>query len=406
VVNLTVAQKVRSAEPIPFFGSMAPEGEQLREGQGSGFLISADGYVLTNNHVVARAQQVQVRLSDGREVEGKVVGTDDRIDVALVKIDAGKDLPHVQMGSSDALKVGDWVVAIGNPFGLDHTVTAGIVSAKGRVLGAGPYDDFIQTDASINPGNSGGPLFNLAGEVVGINTAVSRMGQGIGFAVPIDMVKGVVDELRTHGKVARGWIGVGLQELNPELAERLDLEVEQGVLLSQVYPNTPAAQAGLKAGDLLVSVGGKEVKDSETVVRTIGMHRPGEILALRYHRNGKVQEARVTLGERPEEEALAQGKTGRPPEKSAPVEERGPVAQLGLGVKAPEKGSQGVMITRVEEGSPANGLLKAGDLILECNRLPVGNATELASALKRNSKGAVFVVERKGGQVLVDVPLQ
>ena len=238
VVNIDVEQKVEVPtmsfqSPFgPFFGNPHGMGQEegddgdsdgdhhyrTQEGAGSGFIISADGYILTNNHVVADADKVKVRLADERSFDARVIGTDERTDVAVVKIDAPVDLPFVKLGSSDALRVGDWVVAIGNPYGLAHTVTAGIVSAKGRAIGAGPYDDFIQTDASINPGNSGGPLFNLAGEVVGINSAIVKSANSIGFAIPADMVKPILEDLKSTGHVARGWMGMGLQELDPDMA--------------------------------------------------------------------------------------------------------------------------------------------------------------------------------------------
>ncbi len=419
VVNLEIKQKVkverRQMSPFgfgfpgapghPYGGEEDEQGYQTRQGLGSGFIISSDGNIITNNHVIADADEVTVKLSDGRSFDGKVIGKDDRTDIALVKIDT-KGLPTVPLGSSKDLRVGDWVVAIGNPFGLDHTVTAGIVSAKGRVIGAGPYDDFIQTDASINPGNSGGPLFNLDGEVVGMNTAVSSVGQGIGFAVPIDMVKDIVDALQSDGKVNRGWIGVGLTNLDPDLKRRLQLDIDKGVVLQQVYPKTPAADAGLRAGDVLTSIDGQPVTESDALVRAIGGHRPGETVKLGLFREGKAKDISVKLGQRPEEEALASESwrtAPEPPEDKTPKEGR----ELGISVRSvgAARGG-GLLVTSVETGSAAAGLLRPGDVILEVNQKDVSSAEDLSAALRGAGEGALLVVQRRGGQVLIDVPLE
>ena len=254
VVNIDVEQNVQLPD-MPFlspFGYQGGEG-QLRTGQGSGVLISADGYLLTNHHVVDGADSVTVKLSDGKDYEGVLVGSDDSIDIALLKI-SGANFPYVQLGSSESTRVGDWVVAIGNPFGLSHTVTTGIVSAKGRVIGSGPYDDYIQTDASINPGNSGGPLFNLQGEVVGINTAINPRAQGIGFSLPIDKVTKIIEDLKT-GSVARGWLGVGLRTVEKAASGAR----QKGVYIAKVYPGTPAQEAGLLDNDLVLEFDGTAV---------------------------------------------------------------------------------------------------------------------------------------------------
>jgi len=399
VVHISVSQKLTASElgPMPFFLGQPYPGDQEREGVGSGFLISADGYILTNNHVVEKAADVTVRLADGTEHKGKVVGTDPRTDVALVKIE-GKNLPTTRLGDSSKLRVGDWVVAIGNPFGLDHTVTAGIVSAKGRTIGAGPYDDFIQTDASINPGNSGGPLFNLDGEVVGINTAISKMGQGIGFAVPTDMIKPIIDELRDTGKVARGWIGVGLQNLDPNMASRLKVDVDKAVVLSAVYPDTPAAKAGLQAGDVLTQINGQPITESDALVRDIGTHHPGEKVRIAYLRGGKPGEATVTLAERPAEDDLRAQRFNSPSEGGDTSEGR-----LGIGVRPTGKGEQaGLVVTTVERGAPADGLLKVGDVILLANGEPVRSAEDLKAARKKGD--LLLVVARRGSQLLIELP--
>lgn len=387
VVNIEVKERSRS-----------------RQGQGSGFIISSDGKIITNNHVITDAEAVTVKLSDGRSFEGRVLGKDDRTDIALVQIDA-QGLPTVPLGSSEALKVGDWVVAIGNPFGLDHTVTAGIVSAKGRVIGAGPYDDFIQTDASINPGNSGGPLFNLDGEVVGINTAVSSVGQGIGFAVPVDMAKNILDSLQKDGRVNRGWIGVGLTNLDPDMKKRLQLDIDKGVVLQQVYPSTPAAEAGLKAGDVLTRLDGKPVTESEALVRAIGSHRPGESVKIGLYREGKSRDVTVKLGQRPEEESLAT-ESWINDDNQRREQAPNPGHDLGITVRDLGKtrgGEGGVMVFAVKEGSPAAGLLRPGDIILEANHQAVRSSESLSSALGESKEGATLVVQRRGGQLLVDI---
>jgi len=233
-----------------FFEEM-PERELKQRSLGSGFIISPDGYIFTNNHVVEKADKIKVKLSNGKEYDAAVKGRDPRTDIALIKINPEGSLPAAKIGDSDKLRVGDWVVAIGNPFGLDHTVTVGIVSAKGRVIGAGPYDNFIQTDASINPGNSGGPLINLAGEVVGINTAIVAHGQGIGFAIPVNMAKEILNDLKSKGKVTRGWLGVSVQDITDDIAKGLKLKDQAGALVTEVFEGDPADKAGIKQGDII-----------------------------------------------------------------------------------------------------------------------------------------------------------
>ena len=270
VVNISTTQVIKQRPMVPFpefrspfedffgdefrnFGE-APEREFKRQSLGSGFIINKEGYILTNNHVVENAEEIIITLSEKREKEykAKVIGKDTRLDVALIKVDANGDLPVAALGDSDKLEIGEWVMAIGNPFGLSHTVTAGIVSAKGRVIGAGPYDNFIQTDAAINPGNSGGPLFNLKGEVIGINTAIIAGGQGVGFATPINMAKDILLQLKEKGKVTRGWIGVSIQEVTPDLAQSFGLKDKQGALVSSVNKDEPADKGGIKTRDIFI----------------------------------------------------------------------------------------------------------------------------------------------------------
>ncbi|HZW36042.1 MAG TPA: Do family serine endopeptidase, partial [Candidatus Deferrimicrobiaceae bacterium] len=311
VVNISTTQVVRFNRPRMrnpfgqqdpfedfwnnFFGNMPRE--QKRRSLGSGFIVSEDGYILTNAHVVEKADEVTVTLLDKEEFKAQVVGTDPKTDIALIKIKAGKKLPFVHLGDSEKLEIGEWVLAIGNPFGLGHTVTAGIVSAKGRIIGSGPYDDFIQTDASINPGNSGGPLFNLKGEVVGINTAIIQGGQGIGFATPIHLAKAILGQLKEKGKVTRGWLGVYIQKLTPEMAESLKVPGKKGALVADVTKDGPAAKAGIRSGDVIVAFNGKPVNDEHELPQIVAVTPPGKKADIKVIREGKEISIPVTIGE-------------------------------------------------------------------------------------------------------------
>src|SRR5690606_9070537 len=271
---------------------------------GSGFIIHESGVVLTNNHVIERADEILVKLADGREFKATVVGRDPKTDVAVLRLDNAKDLPTVRLGDSDALEVGDWVVAIGNPFGLSHSVSTGIVSAKERFIGAGPYDDFIQTDAAINPGNSGGPLFDIHGNVVGINTAIVAQGQGIGFAVPINLVKALLPQLLEKGHVSRGWLGVMIQDVNESLAESLGLEGTRGALIAEVVEGSPAEKAGLRHGDVVVSVDGKPIDGYIQLSRTIALLAPGSTVEIGIVRDRKEMRIPVTIAEREDDQPV------------------------------------------------------------------------------------------------------
>jgi serine protease Do len=411
VVNIHVEQKVRNQQApmmeffAPFFGSPMPGQEvpefRVKTGQGSGFIISADGYMLTNNHVVADADRVTVKMADEREFEGKVVGTDSRIDIALVKIESKEPLPFVDIGKSDPMQVGDWVVAIGNPFGLSHTVTAGIVSAKGRVIGAGPYDDFIQTDASINPGNSGGPLFNLDGEVIGINTAITRSGQGIGFAVPTDMVSPFLDDLKNNGEVARGWLGVGLQNIDEELAAGLNIKEQKGVLLSEVHTNQPGDKAGLVPGDVITSINGDEIGDSKDLIKSIGNHRAGDSINIDILRSGVSKSVKVKLGKRPDEQEIRTARyesnsLNRGP-RSAPILKK-------IGIQLEKSTGKYIAISQVDEESPASGRLRVGDIILQVNGKSARDISSLVNSLHIRGDHILFVVQRDQRRIYVAVP--
>jgi serine protease Do len=406
VVNLQVKQRVaqQSVPMHPFFGAPRSQGNsqyRVQTGQGSGFLISADGYLLTNNHVVANSQEVRVRLADDREYMGTVVGTDSRIDVALVKIDAKEALPFVQLGASEKMLVGDWVVAIGNPFGLTHTVTAGIVSAKGRVIGAGPYDDFIQTDASINPGNSGGPLFNLRGEVIGINTAINAAGQGIGFAVPLDMVSPFLGDLKTQGKISRGWLGISLQDLDKDLAQSMGVQAETGVLVAAVQPGQPGAMAGLLPGDVIVRFGGELVGSSAALIRMVGRHPAGEKIEVRVTRKGEPTTLAVKLGERPSEEEVRQA-SYRPRPPQTPSQDR--TGTLGITLGSAD-GGPGVTVQKLQPGTPAFGRVMPQDRILKVNGKTISSAAAFERALRAGGEHAILVIRRGSNQVWVAVPL-
>ncbi|MBQ7617422.1 MAG: Do family serine endopeptidase, partial [Desulfovibrio sp.] len=323
VVNIGTERKTASSGPEDFFGEMfrnLPPGferffgfedrhnrqkrmpQRSQKSLGSGFIISADGYIVTNNHVVQDADSITVTFENGKGKEesqkAEFIGADEETDLALLKIKTSRSLPFLEFGNSDVLKVGEWLLAIGNPFGLDHTVTAGILSAKGRDIKAGPFDNFLQTDASINPGNSGGPLLNMDGKVVGINTAIIASGQGIGFAIPSTMAARIIEDIRHGRKVSRGWLGVQIQEIDENMAKALGLKEAKGALIGQVMPDEPAEKAGLKDGDVIVSVDGKQIEDTSDLLRTIAGKAPGQTVALVVFRNGGQVEVKVTLGER------------------------------------------------------------------------------------------------------------
>ncbi len=379
-------------------------------GQGSGFIISADGYVVTNNHVVDGASEVDVTTTDGKEYTAKVIGTDPRTDVALLKIEGKTNLPWVKL--SDATpRVGDWVIAVGNPFGLGGTVTAGIVSARGRDIGAGPYDDFLQIDAAVNRGNSGGPTFGLNGEVIGMNTAIvspSGGNVGIAFAIPSETVKTVVNQLRETGKVARGYIGVQIQPVTDDLASGLGLTDAQGALIAQVQADTPASKAGLKSGDVVSKLNGETVKDARDLSRRIGMMKPGSSVALVVIRDGKPMNVDVKLEQLPtDQQASLEDKAGgQKPGTDVP--------RLGLQL-APAKsvqgaGSEGVVVTEVDpNGAAAQRGIRSGDVILDVGGKAVSNANDvrdgLAAAKAENRKAVLMRIKGEQGVRFVAVSL-
>ncbi len=422
VVNIGTAKTVKPKAPM-YPGPQGPGGDMFEEfferffrnapqsphkqrSLGSGFIISQDGYILTNDHVVDGADEIKVKLSDGREFTGEIRGLDPKLDLALIKIDAGEDLPVARLGDSEEIKVGEWVMAIGNPFGLEQTVTVGIVSAKGRVIGAGPYDDFIQTDASINPGNSGGPLFNMQGEVIGINTAIVAQGQGIGFAIPVNMAKQIIPQLRDEGRVTRGWLGVTVQALNKELAESFDLDTTHGALVNEVIEDSPADKAGLKRGDIIVEYDGKQVDELNDLPRLVAATPVDETVKVKVFRDGKERTIKVKIGRLDDGEvALA-----------ADDEETGGALGLTVANVTPElveryslEGDQGVLITRIDpEGPAAEANLRVGDLIVEADGKEVGSVKEFEELVGKMKSGKVLrlLIQRRATLLYTTVTLE
>lgn len=396
------AQAVEPEMPVEFrrfFGQGGP-----RHGEGSGFVISADGLVLTNAHVVNGADRITAVFHDGTKVKAKVLGKDSAMDVALLRLEEDRAWTHLELGSSDALRVGDWVLAMGNPLGLGNTVTAGIVSGKGRVLGHDVFgnESFIQTDAAINQGNSGGPLFDLHGRVVGINTAIIAGANTVGFAIPIDLVEEVLDDLRHKGKVARGYLGVRPQALDDPLAAALGLDEAKGALVSQVYPGTPAQMAGLQRGDVIVRVDGDEIAEPQDLIARVGNRRPGEAVDVAVLREGKTKSLKLVLGERPGDDEPV---PTSPPDTDA-------VSKLGLGLRpmpesmVQELGTEGVWVERVVRGSPAAGRLRAGDVILEVNRRRVRTPDDVEALLSRATGNVSMLIVRGDAQMFVPLSLE
>lgn len=406
VVNISTKQQAAPPSedsPMEFFERFFGPGQRRRRrpGQGSGFIISQDGYIVTNYHVIEDAADIKVTLTTRQQFEAKLIGGDAKTDLALLKIEAPETLPTVPAGNSDNLEVGEWVMAIGNPFGLGHTVTTGIVSAKGRTIGAGPYDDFIQTDASINPGNSGGPLFNMNGEVIGINTAIVPQGQGIGFAIPSNMALNILRQLSGEGKVTRGWLGVAIQQLSPELMQAFKLENNDGALIADVIGDSPAQRAGLKRGDIIVGFNGEKVRDSSELPRLVAAMPPGTEATVDILREGKTLSIPVVLGtlQEDEEQAAAMPK---PSEVEVSlglrVEPITPDIAASLKLENPE----GVVVSGVDANGPAaEAGLRRGDVVREINRLPIRDIDDyetITSNLRTNAT-VLLLVERRGSNL-------
>jgi len=410
VVNISTTEVLSAAQTMPFqggnpalkdffehfFGQQMPQARREVSALGSGFIIGADGLILTNNHVVAHAQEIKVFLADGKEYDATVVGTDPQTDLALIRVEPDDNFPQpAKLGDSDALQVGASVMAVGNPFGLGQTVTSGILSAKGRIIGAGPYDDFLQTDAAINPGNSGGPLFNMQGEVIGINTAIVARGQGIGFAIPVNMAKELMPQLKA-GKVVRGWLGIMIQDITPALAEALDLENSKGVLVSDTVPDGPAAKAGLRQGDVILELDGQAVDNAHDLSFMVAGIAPDTTVKITIRRDGNRQIMPVTLGTKPgKETAMA------PPEDTSGqkwgmiVQDLTPQLADRLGFDSSQKG---IVITKVQPASPAaDAGLKPGDVIEEANRGQVDSVRDFTQALQSTKhKDRLLLLVKRG----------
>jgi len=424
VVNVHTSKTVVQSFPgfsFPFgdlfgggpFGS--PQGQQESPGTrrftvpslGTGFVISKDGLIVTNNHVVEDTDKIEIVFLDGTHSDAEVVGTDPKTDIALIRAKAKRDYTPLPLGDSSALLPGDWVIAVGNPFGLDHTVTAGIVSATGRDIGQGPYDDFIQTDAAINPGNSGGPLLNLAGEVVGINTAINPQANTIGFAVPINMAKEILPQLEKNGHVVRGWLGVAVQPITPELAEAMKLQTQEGALVSQVTPDGPAEKAGLKRGDVIVRYGDQDLHRMRELPRAVAATKPGTKVKLGILRDGKSKTLEVKIAELKEETAKA--------EVAPESDDHGSTAfgfdisdippalreQLDLGK------NEGALVTRVYPGGPSESRgLRAGDVILEVDRKPVTGGMDAEKKLRDAGDTTLLLIRRDDASLYLAIERQ
>lgn len=428
VVNISTVRRVEAPDLQEFFRFRKPDGgdnrmeefwkqfekffkvpERNRKDRslGSGFIISPDGFIVTNNHVIKDADQIAVNLQ-GKDKESDsynatVVGRDPETDLALLKIETKAPLPVLEFGDSDAMEVGQWVIAIGNPFGLDHTVTAGIVSAKGRAIGAGPFDDYIQTDASINPGNSGGPLLNMDGKVIGINTAIISSGQGIGFAIPSNMARRIIQDLRDNKKVQRGWLGVTIQDVDENSAKALGMQEAQGALISSVRPGDPGDKGGIKPGDVVLKINDRSVADAGELLKGVAALAPGEKAALQVWRDGKSLSLTVTLGERPTTEEALLGEDD--------VEQAPEASELGLAMRPLTKDEikelklrrGGLLVLEVDAESPAGEAgLRKGDIVLELNLKPVETLDAFAKLMEEDAakKGVAMLLVQRGKQTL------
>jgi serine protease Do len=412
VVNVSTTQKVqpsrREIEPFfrgpfrEFFGEEFFERFFERRSLGSGVIVDAKGYILTNNHVVEQADEIQVTLVDERTFQAKVIGTDPKTDLAVIRIEGAKDLKPAPLGNSAKIRTGDFVIAIGNPFGLSHTVTVGVISATGRAgMGITAYEDFIQTDASINPGNSGGPLLNIDGQVIGINTAIVASGQGIGFAIPITPAREIMEQLIKEGRITRGWLGVLIQPLTPELARQFGVKAGEGVVVGDVLEGGPAEKAGLTTGDVIQAVGGKPVTDVRGLQRLVAALRPGTQVAVKVNRKGKDLTLNATVGQMPTEEVAVVTPESFERHGFA-VQDLTPELREKLQVK-----EGGVLVSSVEPGSPAfRRGLRPGDVILEVDRQPVKSRQDLLAMLQasRPETELLLLVQRGKSSRFIVIP--
>ena len=381
----------------------APQGREYKQRSlGSGFIIDETGYIVTNNHVIQNADKISVKLKDKEEFSAEVVGTDSKTDLALLKIKADRKLPFLEIGDSDTLKIGEWVVAIGSPFGLEQTVTAGIVSAKGRVIGAGPYDDFIQTDASINPGNSGGPLLNMQGQVIGINTAIIASGQGIGFAIPANMARNIITQLKQDGSVTRGWLGVAIQPVSQEMADYYRLKDRRGALVTEVFSGDPADKAGIKPQDIILSINGTKVEDSHDLTAIIADIPVGEKIEVEFMREGKRKTVEVTIAKRDDSEVGDQGYTEQPEETSLGLTVSDITDAIARRLDITSR--EGVVITDVVRGSKGDMAgLNAGDVIIEINHEKVRDMDTFKDIINDTDDGdpLQMIVRKSNGTLLI-----
>jgi serine protease Do len=390
-----------------FFGGrrhprMRPPNSFRSEASGSGFVISADGYIVTNNHVVEEADSISVVFSDGNELDAKVIGLDAKTDLALIKVEPEEELDVIALGNSDEIRVGDWVMAIGNPFGLENTVTVGILSARSRDINAGPYDDFLQTDASINPGNSGGPLIDMKGRVIGINTAITPAGQGIGFAIPINMAKTLLPQLRATGSVTRGWLGVSIQRVTRPIARKLELEEPEGALVSQVFEGSPAAKAEIQRGDVIVEFNGGRIKDVDDLPRRVADTEPGSKVKVVVIRDGKKKKLEAVVDKMDEAPTpLADG--GESPSKDWGFDVQALTPEIAEQLDFDEA-VKGVVITDVDPlGSASRAGLQRGDVIIEANRKEIASLGDLKQALAQDEAQALLLVRRGSGTFYIAI---
>jgi serine protease Do len=400
VVNISTVSKKKLVQPFfefsPLFddfggGRMKPQ-YRREKSLGSGFIINSDGYIVTNDHVVRDAESIQVKLSNDKVFSGKVVGSDSKTDIAVIKINAGQPLPAAVLGDSDKLQVGQWAIAIGNPFGLDRTVTVGVISATGRAnMGIETYEDFIQTDASINPGNSGGPLLNVYGEVIGINTAIVAAGQGIGFAIPVNMAKQVVAQLIKKGSVTRGWLGVSIQPVTDEIAKSFGLGKVQGALISDIMAGSPAEKAGLKQGDIIIRFAGKEIRDPRQLQLVVADTPVGQKAEVEIFRDGRSQKLYITLGNSDSASALK-------PRSAEPQTGWFGLTVEELPANMRMSGLSGVIVTAVDpEGMAAESGIQRGDIIISVNQKKVAGLADYARAMKEaERKGSVALLIKRG----------
>jgi serine protease Do len=389
-----------------FFGDSMPR-EYQQNSLGSGFIVGKDGYIVTNNHVVEGADEIKVTLKNGKEYSAEIVGTDANTDIALIKIETDDALKVAELGDSDALNIGDWVVAIGSPFGYEQTITAGIISAKGRVIGAGPYDDFLQTDASINPGNSGGPLIDMEGKVVGINTAIVDIGTGIGFAIPINMAKNVIEQLKADGTVTRGWLGVTIQDLTDEVAAYAGLKENKGALVAGVVEGDPADKAGIQKEDIITEINGKKVEDTRDLTRIVADIPVGDTAEVMVLRKGKTKKYKVEIGKRPEDTSASREDTPRtaPTTGNLGVQVTEITQEMVRRYQLPE--TEGVMVSRLNpNGKAAAAGLQTGDIIKEINHEAISSVDDYNDVLDKVGEKdtiSMWVYRNSSGYIVINI---